>query len=313
MEYNEAMDRFGTDRPDTRFGMELRNITDIAAGCDFRVFKGAVENGGIVKAINVKNAASDFSRKIIDELSGYIDEFGAKGLAWIKVNQDGWQSPIAKFFSEQEQKSIEKAVDAVPGDLILIVADKQEIVNQSLGALRLNIAGRLNLISKDRFDFLWVTRFPLIEYNEDEGRFQAIHHPFTSPLYEDLQMLDETPEKVKARAYDLVLNGVEIGGGSVRIHDITTQEKIFAILGISKAEAESKFGFLLEALRYGAPPHAGMAIGFDRLAAIMSGADSIREVIAFPKTSSASCLLTNAPSEVEIEQLNELGLTLKKK
>ena len=313
MEYKEAMDRFGTDRPDTRFKMELRNITDIASGCDFKVFKGAVEKGGIVKAINVKGAAADFSRKIIDELSGYIAEFGANGLAWIKVKEDGWQSPLVKFFTEPEQKSIEKAVDAVPGDLILIVADKQEIVNQSMGALRLNIAGRLNLISKDRFDFLWVTRFPLIEFNEDEGRYQAIHHPFTSPLYEDLLMLEETPEKVKSRAYDLVLNGVEIGGGSVRIHDISTQEKIFSILGISKDEAERKFGFLLEALKYGAPPHAGMAIGFDRLAAIMSGADSIREVIAFPKTSSASCLLTNAPSEVDVDQLNELGLAIKKK
>ena len=311
MEYAEAMDRFGTDRPDTRFGMELKDISDIAAVCDFKVFKGAVENGGIVKAINVKGAAGEFSRKIIDELSAYVAEFGAKGLAWIKVNDDSWQSPAAKFFSEQEQMAIEKTAEAVPGDLILVVADKPGIVNQALSALRLNIAGRLNLIAKDRFDFLWVTKFPLIEYNEDEGRFQAMHHPFTSPLYEDLSMLDEKPEKVRARAYDLVLNGVEIGGGSVRIHDISMQAKIFEILGISKDEAESKFGFLLEALKYGAPPHAGMAIGFDRLAAIMSGADSIREVIAFPKTSSASCLLTNAPSKVDDEQLKELGLTLK--
>ena len=311
MEYAEAMDRFGTDRPDTRFGMELKDISDIAAVCDFKVFKGAVENGGIVKAINVKGAAGEFSRKIIDELSAYVAEFGAKGLAWIKVNDDSWQSPAAKFFSEQEQMAIEKTAEAVPGDLILVVADKPGIVNQALSALRLNIAGRLNLIAKDRFDFLWVTKFPLMEYNEDEGRFQAMHHPFTSPLYEDLSMLDEKPEKVRARAYDLVLNGVEIGGGSVRIHDISMQAKIFEILGISKDEAESKFGFLLEALKYGAPPHAGMAIGFDRLAAIMSGADSIREVIAFPKTSSASCLLTNAPSKVDDEQLKELGLTLK--
>ena len=311
MEYAEAMDRFGTDRPDTRFGMELKDISDIAAVCDFKVFKGAVENGGIVKAINVKGAAGEFSRKIIDELSSYIAEFGAKGLAWIKVNDDSWQSPAAKFFSEQEQMAIEKTAEAVPGDLILVVADKPGIVNQALSALRLNIAGRLNLIAKDRFDFLWVTKFPLMEYNEDEGRFQAMHHPFTSPLYEDLSMLDEKPEKVRARAYDLVLNGVEIGGGSVRIHDISMQAKIFEILGISKDEAGSKFGFLLEALKYGAPPHAGMAIGFDRLAAIMSGADSIREVIAFPKTSSASCLLTNAPSKVDDEQLKELGLTLK--
>ncbi len=311
MEYAEAMYRFGTDRPDTRFGMELKDISDIAAGCDFKVFKGAVENGGIVKAITVKGAAGEFSRKIIDELSAYVADFGAKGLAWIKINDDSWQSPIAKFFSDQEQRAIEKTAEAVPGDLILVVADKPGIVNQALGALRLNIAGRLNLIVKDQYDFLWITKFPLIEYNEDEGRFQAMHHPFTSPLYEDLPMLDGKPEKVRARAYDLVLNGVEIGGGSVRIHDISMQAKIFEILGISKDEAESKFGFLLEALKYGAPPHAGMAIGFDRLAAIMSGADSIREVIAFPKTSSASCLLTNAPSKVDDEQLKELGLIIK--
>ncbi len=311
MEYAEAMYRFGTDRPDKRFGMELKDISDIAAGCDFKVFKGAVEKGGIVKAITVKGAAGEFSRKIIDELSAYVADFGAKGLAWIKINDDSWQSPIAKFFSDQEQRAIEKTAEAVPGDLILVVADKPGIVNQALGALRLNIAGRLNLIAKDRYDFLWITKFPLIEYNEDEGRFQAMHHPFTSPLYEDLPMLDGKPEKVRARAYDLVLNGVEIGGGSVRIHDISMQAKIFEILGISKDEAESKFGFLLEALKYGAPPHAGMAIGFDRLAAIMSGADSIREVIAFPKTSSASCLLTNAPSKVDDEQLKELGLIIK--
>ncbi|MGD9159221.1 MAG: aspartate--tRNA ligase [Desulfobacteraceae bacterium] len=311
MEYDEAMERFGSDRPDTRFDMELKNITGIAAECDFKVFRGAVENGGIVKAINVKGAAAQFSRKMIDELSGYVAEFGAKGLAWVKVNDDAWQSPIAKFFSDQEKKSIQTALDAVPGDLILIVADKESVVNQALGALRLNIADRLNLIPKDRFDFLWVTKFPLVEYDEEEGRFQAIHHPFTSPLHEDLPMLEETPEKVRARAYDLVLNGVEIGGGSARIHDIAMQERIFNLLGISKDEAESKFGFLLEALKYGAPPHAGMAIGFDRLAAIMSGADSIREVIAFPKTSSASCLLTNAPSIVDDEQLNELGLKIK--
>ncbi len=313
MEYDEAMERYGSDRPDTRFGIELKNITNIAAECDFKVFKNAVEKGGIVKGINVKGAAAGFSRKIIDELSGYVGEYGAKGLAWIKINDDSWQSPIAKFFSDDEQKSIEKALDADPGDLILIVADRKDIVNQALGALRLNIAGKLDLISEDQFNFLWVTKFPLVEYDEDEGRFQAIHHPFTSPLYEDLPMLEKTPERVRARAYDLVLNGVEIGGGSVRIHDIAMQERIFSLLGISKEEAEGKFGFLLEALKYGAPPHAGMAIGFDRLAAIMSGADSIREVIAFPKTSSASCLLTNAPSTVDDEQLKELGLTLVQK
>ncbi len=312
MEYDEAMERFGSDRPDTRFDMELKSLTDIAADCGFKVFKGAVENGGIVKAINVKGAASDFSRKIIDELTASVAEYGAKGLAWIKINEEEWQSPIAKFFSDDEKSSIEKTVDAAPGDLILIVADKEGVVNQSLGALRLNIAHRLNIIPVGRFDFLWVTKFPLVEYDEDENRYQAIHHPFTAPLHEDLPMIEEDPGKVRSRAYDLVLNGVEIGGGSVRIHDISMQERIFALLGISKEEADMKFGFLLEALKYGAPPHAGMAIGFDRLAAIMSGADSIREVIAFPKTSSASCLMTNAPSEVDGSQLDELGLSLNK-
>ena len=313
MEYSEAMERFGTDRPDTRFGMELKDISGIAADCGFKVFKGAVENDGVVKAINVKGAASDFSRKILDELSAYVAGFGAKGLAWIKVNDDAWQSPIAKFFTDEEKSSIEEKLDAGTGDLLLIVADKPSVVYQSLGALRLNIAGRLNLIPEDRFDFLWVTKFPLVEYDEDEGRYQAIHHPFTAPLDEEVSMLDENPDKARSRSYDLVLNGVEVGGGSVRIHDMAMQEKIFNVLGISKEEADSKFGFLLEALRYGAPPHAGMAIGFDRLVAIMSGVDSIREVIAFPKTSSASCLLTNAPSMVDDDQLKELGLAIKEK
>jgi aspartyl-tRNA synthetase len=311
MEYAEAMDRYGSDRPDTRFGLELKNVSDIVKDCEFKVFKEAVENGGVVRGINVKGAASDFSRKIIDELAAYASEFGAKGLAWIKITDGPWQSPIAKFLKEHEQKAVETLFDAAPGDLILLVADKKGIVNQALSALRLNVAARLNLIEKDKFSFLWVTKFPLIEYNEDEKRYQAMHHPFTSPLNEDLDMLDSDPLKVRARAYDLVLNGVEIGGGSIRIHDTMMQERIFNLLGISKEEADIKFGFLLEALKYGAPPHGGMAIGFDRLAAIMSGADSIREVIAFPKTSSASCLMTNAPSGVDEAQLKELGLSLR--
>ncbi len=311
MEYAEAMERYGSDRPDTRFGLELKNISDIAKGCEFKVFKETVEKGGMVRGINVKGAASDFSRKILDELSAYAAEFGAKGLAWIKITDGPWQSPIAKFFNGEECKKIESVFDAAPNDLILLVADKPNIVNQALGALRLNIAARLNLIQKDKFCFLWVTKFPLIEYNEEEKRYQAMHHPFTSPLYEDLDMLETDPLKVRARAYDLVLNGVEIGGGSIRIHDTMMQERIFNLLGISKEEADMKFGFLLEALKYGAPPHGGMAIGFDRLAAIMSGADSIREVIAFPKTSSASCLMTNAPSAVDDAQLRELGISLR--
>ncbi|MBN1907452.1 MAG: aspartate--tRNA ligase [Deltaproteobacteria bacterium] len=311
IEYIEAMDRYGSDKPDTRFGLELKNISDIVSGCEFKVFKETVGNGGIVKGINVKGAANNFSRKIIDELAAYAAEFGAKGLAWIKITDGPWQSPIAKFLNENEQKSIEKVFDAAPNDLILLVADKQKIVNQALGALRLNIAARLELVAKDNYSFLWVTKFPLMEYNEEEGRFQAMHHPFTSPLIEDMPMLDSNTGKVRARAYDLILNGVEIGGGSIRIHDTMMQERIFNLLGISKEEADIKFGFLLEALKYGAPPHGGMAIGFDRLAAIMSGADSIREVIAFPKTSSASCLMTNAPSSVDEAQLKELGLSIR--
>lgn len=312
MDYCEAMERFGSDRPDTRFGMELTDLSALMKDTGFKVFRAAVEAGGHVKALNVKNAAAAFSRKILDELSAYAAEWGAKGLAWVKLNEGAWQSPIGKFFSDEEKDLINNKLEGEEGDLFLFVADKTNIVHQTLGALRLNIAKRMDLIPEDRYDFLWVTGFPLMEYDEDEGRYQAIHHPFTSPFYEDLENLEKSPEKVRSRSYDLVLNGVEIGGGSVRIHDIAMQEKIFKILGIGKEEAEMKFGFLLEALKYGAPPHAGMALGFDRLVAIMSGADSIREVIAFPKTSSASCLMTNAPSAVDGDQLDELGLSLKK-
>jgi aspartyl-tRNA synthetase len=308
LEYNEAMNRFGTDRPDARFDMELEDITELAGKSGFKVFSNAVEKGGIVKAIKVEKTAHEFSRKILDELSKSIAEFGAKGLAWIKVTDKGWQSPIAKFFSDAEKDEITSRLNTGPDDLLLIVADRSDIVNQSLGSLRLDIAGRLGIDKGKKYSFLWVTRFPLFEYDEDEDRLQSVHHPFTSPLIEDFDILKENPLKVRSRSYDLVLNGVEIGGGSVRIHDISIQEKIFGILGISKQEADMKFGFLLEALKYGAPPHAGMAIGFDRLVAIMCGVDSIREVIAFPKTSSASCLLTNAPSPVDVDQLNELGL-----
>ena len=308
LEYIEVMNRFGTDRPDTRFGMELEDITELAGKSGFKVFNNAIEKGGIVKAIKVEKAAQEFSRKILDELSKSVAEFGAKGLAWIKVTDKGWQSSIAKFFSDAGKNEITSRLNANPDDLLLIVADRSDIVNQSLGSLRLDIARRLGVNKAEKYSFLWVTRFPLFEYDEDEGRLQSVHHPFTSPLIEDLDMLKEDPLKVRSRSYDLVLNGVEIGGGSVRIHDISMQEKIFSILGISKEEADLKFGFLLEALKYGAPPHAGMAIGFDRLVAIMCGVDSIREVIAFPKTSSASCLLTNAPSPVDVDQLNELGL-----
>jgi aspartyl-tRNA synthetase len=312
LEHAEAMDRFGSDKPDMRFGMELKNISDIAARSEFNVFKSAVENGGCVKAIKVDQVAADFSRKVLDELSKFTADLGAKGLAWIKILDNEWQSPIAKFFSQEDRDAINQRMDARPGDLLLVVADKSKVVNQSLGMLRLEVAKRLGMINKDIHSFLWVTRFPLLEYDEKEGRLQAVHHPFTAPLEEDFHLLKDSPEKVRARAYDLVLNGVEIGGGSVRIHNMSVQDDMFRILGITREDADRKFGFFLEALKYGAPPHAGMAIGLDRLTAIMVGVDSIREVIAFPKTASASCLMSEAPSMVEEAQLKELGISLLK-
>jgi len=310
LEYSEAMDRFGTDRPDIRFGMELREITDLVKESGFRVFKSTIKEGGVVKAIRVKKGAPEFSRKILDELQESVIEWGARGLAWIKIIDDGWQSSLNKFFKDREKKEITQRMGAVPGDLLLIISDRLEVVNWALGALRQEIARRLDIIRQDEYAFVWVKGFPLLEYNEEEDRFEAVHHPFTSPLEEDVYLLKDHPEKVRARSYDLVLNGVEVGGGSVRIHNISMQEEIFKILGISREEADRKFGFFLEALRYGAPPHAGMAIGFDRLVAVMSGVDSIRDVIAFPKTSSAACPLTDAPSRVDDSQLRELALQL---
>ena len=308
LEYHEAMDRFGTDRPDIRFAMELNDMTDIAGRSDFRVFKGVIEEGGVVKAITVKDGAASFSRKVLDELSGLVVEYGAKGLAWVKVNKDGWQSSLNKFFRDEDKTAVNEKVKAAPGDLILIVAQEHTIANEALGRLRLEVARRLDLIPQGSYEFVWITRFPLLEYNETEGRFEAVHHPFTAPLEEDLALLDDHPERVRSKAYDLVLNGAEIGGGSVRIHNLVTQQKVFRALGISDQEAQMKFGFFLEALRYGAPPHGGIALGFDRLVAIMAGVKSIREVIAFPKTTSAACLLTDAPSRADEAQLKELGL-----
>ncbi|MBW2610435.1 MAG: aspartate--tRNA ligase [Deltaproteobacteria bacterium] len=308
MEYREAMDLFGTDRPDVRFGMELQEIMDLVGDSDFRIFKTVADKGGVIKAIRVEQGASEFSRKILDELSKTVIEWGGKGLAWIKVNDDGWKSSLSKYFKADAQEAINNRLGAVPGDLILIVADSPLIVNQSLGMLRLEVADRLKLIKEDAYAFVWITRFPLVEYNESEGRLEAVHHPFTAPLEEDLHLLKDHPEKARSRAYDLVLNGVEIGGGSVRIHNISMQEEMFKLLGISREDAGKKFGFFLEALRYGAPPHAGIAIGFDRLVAIMVGVESIREVIAFPKTQNATCPLTGAPSKADKGQLKELAL-----
>jgi len=308
--YREAMDRFGTDRPDLRFGMELCDVSDIADRSDFRVFKEVVGSGGVVKAIRVEKGGPTYSRKGLDDLSEVAKAAGAKGLMWIKLTEEGWQSSLAKFFKDGEQHALNQRLNARPEDLILMGADKPGVVNQALGALRLHVARQQDLIPQDTYTFVWITHFPLFEYDETERRLAAVHHPFTSPLEEDLMLLAENPEQVRARAYDLVLNGSEIGGGSIRIHTISVQERIFKTLGIPPKEAQLKFGFLLEALSYGAPPHGGMALGFDRLVALMTGVQSIREIIAFPKTTSAACLMTDAPSRVEPEQLKELGLRL---
>jgi aspartyl-tRNA synthetase len=312
VEYREAMDRFGTDKPDMRFGMELREITDLVTDSDFMVFRNTIKDGGVVKAVRVEKGAN-FTRKILDELSQSVNKWGAKGLSWIKITDDGWQSSLSKFVGDKEKEAVNKRMGALTGDLILIISDRREIANRVLGMLRQDVARRLDMINKDEYAFLWVTRFPLLEYNETEGRLDAVHHPFTSPLEEDIRLLKDDPEKVRARSYDLVLNGIEIGGGSIRIHNISMQEEIFNILGISKEEADRRFGFFLEALRYGAPPHGGMALGFDRLVAVMSGVDSIRDVIAFPKTTSATCLLTDAPARVDNAQLRELAIQLLEK
>jgi len=306
--YQDAMDRFGTDRPDVRFGMELCDVSDLAGRSDFRVFQDVIASGGVVKALRVEKGAPSYSRKGLDELSEVANAAGAKGMPWIKITEEGWQSSLAKFFKEEERKALNKRLDAQPEDLILMVADKPGIVNQALGSLRIKVAQQQDLMKQDDYAFVWITRFPLFEYDETEERLAAVHHPFTSPLEADLDLLAETPEQARARAYDLVLNGSEIGGGSIRIHNLAIQEKIFRTLGISPEEAQSKFGFLLEALKYGAPPHGGMALGFDRLVALMTGVHSIREIIAFPKTTSAACLMTDAPSRVDNEQLKELGL-----
>ena len=306
--YDEAMARFGTDRPDTRFGLELVDLTDIAAACDFKVFRGAAESGGTVRAINAKGCAT-FTRKELDDLTDFAVQFGARGLAWVKVKEDGsWQSPIAKFFSDAERQRIAETLEAAPGDLLFFGADKPSIVFQVLGELRCELARRLEMLDKNDFNFIWVTDFPLVEYDEKEKRFQALHHPFTAPRESDVDKLDEDPGSVYSRAYDLVLNGTEIGGGSIRIHDPKIQLKVLKALSISEEEAEEKFGFLLKALQYGAPPHGGIAFGLDRLLMLITGSDSIRHVIAFPKTQKATCPLTDAPSRVERKQLTELHI-----
>jgi aspartyl-tRNA synthetase len=308
--YTEALDRFGLDKPDTRFGLELRDVSDIVAESKFNVFSGVVKKGGIVKALNAKGCI-DFSRKEIDDLTDFVAVYRARGMAWIKVRENEWQSPIVKFFSEDEKKALAERIEMQPGDLIFFVADQPKVVNESLGNLRNLLGKRLGLIDEKRFEFLWITRFPMFEYDDAERRYQALHHPFTSPLEEDYARLVEDPPAVQSRAYDLVLNGFEIGGGSIRIHQREVQEKVFEALGMDRQTYEEKFGFLLTALDSGAPPHGGIAIGFDRLVMLMCGEASIRDVIAFPKTQKAACLLTGAPSETAKKQLDELHLRLR--
>ncbi len=310
MTYDEAMNRFGTDRPDTRFGLELKEITDIAERCNFKVFRSVAEKGGIVKALNFKGGAK-LSRKEIDDLTKFVGIYGAKGLAWIKITENGLQSPIVKFFSEGEMNEILRRLEAEVGDILFLVADSKEVVNSALANLRLKLARMAGLIDDSKVNVLWIVDFPMFEWNEEEERWEALHHPFTSPREEDVEKLLTDPGSVRARAYDMVLNGVEIGGGSIRIHREDIQEKVFKVIGLSEEEAQERFGFLLEALRYGAPPHGGMAFGLDRLCAIMRGEESIRDVIAFPKTQRGQCLLTGAPDTVRKEQLEELHIEVK--
>lgn len=308
MTWQEAMDRFGSDKPDTRFGMELKDVSEIVKDCGFGVFTGALANGGSVRGINA-SGQGHMPRKKIDALVEFAKGYGAKGLAYLVINDDGsYKSSFAKFMTEGELANLVNALEGKPGDLLLFAADKNKIVWNVLGALRLEIAKSLGLLKKDEFKFLWITEFPLLEYSEEEGRYVAMHHPFTMPMEEDLDKIDTDPGAVRAKAYDITLNGNEIGGGSVRIHQDDIQSKMFEVLGFSKERAEDQFGFLLTAFKYGVPPHAGLAYGLDRLVMLMAGEDSIREVIAFPKVKDASCLMTGAPGTVDGQQLEELKL-----
>lgn len=309
--YKEAMERYGSDKPDTRFGLELKDIGDEVANSEFKVFTDVLANGGVVKAINGEGLGEKLSRKEIDSLVEFVKTYRAKGLAWINITSEGIKSPIAKFLKEEELNGIIERVAGKPGDIVFILSDKEKVVYDSLGQLRLELAKRFGLIDNNKFDILWVTEFPLLDYDEEENRYVAMHHPFTSPMDEDLELLDIDPLKARAKAYDVVLNGYELGGGSIRIHRQELQEKMFKLLGFTQEQAWSKFGFLLEAFKYGTPPHGGLAFGLDRIVMLFTGTENIRDVIAFPKTQNASCLMTNAPSPADARQLEELHIEIK--
>lgn len=311
MTYAEAMDRFGSDKPDTRFGMELINVSQLGKEMNFKVFKDTVDNNGEIKAIVAKDAANKYTRKDMDALTEFVNIYGAKGLAWVKVVDDGLSGPIARFFEDVNVETLKQLTEAKPGDLVMFVADKPNVVAQSLGALRIKLAKELGLIDESKLNFLWITDWPLLEYDEDAKRYVAAHHPFTSPKREDIEKLDTEPENVQANAYDIVLNGYELGGGSIRIHDGELQQKMFEVLGFTNEQAQEQFGFLLDAFKYGAPPHGGIALGLDRLVMLLTNRTNLRDTIAFPKTASATCLLTDAPGEVSDKQLQELSLRIR--
>ena len=313
LDYEEAMERFGSDKPDTRFGMELKDVSDLVKNLDFKVFSNAVEQGGAVKCIVAKGCAEQYSRKDIDALGKYVANYGAKGLAWVKVTEEGLNGAIAKFFTDEVAQELVARVDAEVGDIILFAADSKKVCYASLGALRQKLAADLDLIDKDKYNYLWVVNWPLLEYDEERGKYSAAHHPFTMPKIEDVELLETAPEKAYAQAYDIVLNGYELGGGSIRIYDKDVQSSMFKALGFSEEEAKSQFGFLLDAFEYGVPPHGGCALGLDRFVMLLAGRDNLRDTIAFPKTAAAADPMTQAPSPVDLEQLLELNIALLRK
>jgi len=313
MPYREAMDRYGSDKPDTRFDMELIALNDVVANCGFGVFADTVKAGNVVKALNVKGAAEKFSRKDIDKLTDFVKNYKAKGLAWVKVTEEGWSGPIAKFFEATDVGLVNEKASAEAGDLLLFVADVQEVTNNSLGMLRGHLGKELGLIDESKYNFLWIVDWPLYEYDEEAGRYFAAHHPFTSPALTDMETFDQNPKEALAQAYDVVLNGFELGGGSIRIYDPAIQERMFKTLGFSQEEIDTQFGFMVNALKYGTPPHGGIALGMDRFAMLLTGSDSIRDVIAFPKTQSASCSMTGAPGTANEVQLDELAVSVMRK